>query len=40
MNNETVDELEEMEEVGIEVTTPVIVGMGKTKKKHNKKNIR
>ena len=37
MNDETVDELEEMEEVGIEVTTPVIIGMGKTKKKHIKR---
>jgi len=37
MNDETVDELEEMEEIGIEVTTPVIIGMGKTKKKHIKR---
>jgi len=39
MNDESVSELEEIEEMeeGIEVTTPVIIGMGKTKKKHIKR---
>jgi RNAse (barnase) inhibitor barstar len=37
MNDETVNEPEEMEEIGIDVTTPVIIGMGKTKKKHIKR---